>query len=203
MRTVARSIDRGRQGWNSAWRMLLGVSVLGAAVAGFGPGVRAQEHGEHSAAGQGPMRGMMQGKGGPGGMMGQGQDMQTIHALFAAHQDIQRTVKQLANGVETLTESEDAKVQALIQVHVAAMYKRLDTNSPIRQWDPLYAEIFKQAGKIKMEVVNTKKGIRVVETSSDPWVVKLLQAHAEGVSEFVKEGMAAMHKEHPLPPAAP
>ena len=45
----------------------------------------------------------------------------------------------------------------------------------------------------------TGKGIKVVETSDDPYVVKLIQAHAQGVSEFVKEGMPAMHREHPLP----
>jgi quercetin dioxygenase-like cupin family protein len=70
-------------------------------------------------------------------------------------------------------------------------------------WDPLYAELFKQAGKVKLEMANTPKGIKVTQTSGDPWVVKLLYAHAEGVSEFVREGMAAMHRQHPLPDAAP
>ena len=81
------------------------------------------------------------------------------------------------------------------------MYQRLSAGQPIRQWDPLYAEIFRQAGKIHMELSNTAKGIKVVETSTDPWVVKLLHSHADGVSEFVDQGMAAMHKEHPLPAA--
>lgn len=135
--------------------------------------------------------------------MGEGrQDMDTIHALFAAHQGISRTVKKMDNGVETLTEANDPKVQALIREHVAAMYGRLTARQPIRMWDPLYAEIFRQAGKIKMEMSNTAKGIKVIETSTDPWVVKLLHSHADGVSEFIDQGMAAMHKEHPLPAAA-
>lgn len=152
-------------------------------------GVSAQEPKHHA-----PMTGQMR------GMMGEGrQDMETIHALFAAHQGISRTVKKMDNGVETLTESSDPKVQALIREHVGAMYQRLSAKQPIRMWDPLYAEIFQQAGKIKMEMSNTEKGIRVIETSTDPWVVKLLHAHADGVSEFVDQGMAAMHKTHPLP----
>lgn len=137
--------------------------------------------------------------------MGQGQnrmqDMQMIHALFGEHKKITRTIKNLRNGVETITESDDPKVQVMIREHVAAMYKRLTEKQPIRMWDPLFAEIFKHADKIKVDMSNTAKGIKVIETSDDDWVVKLVQAHAVGVSEFVKEGMASMHKEHPLPEA--
>lgn len=148
-----------------------------------------------------PMQGQMHGQ--MHGMMGKGQrDMQAIHALFDSHQKIKRTVQNLENGVETVTESDDAEVQALLREHVGAMYRRLAAKQPIRMWDPLYAEIFKRADKIKMELVNTPKGVKVTETSSDPWVVQLLQAHAKGVSGFVEEGMAAMHREHPLPAAA-
>jgi quercetin dioxygenase-like cupin family protein len=203
MLTMKQNFDRRTQPRDSVSRTILGVALLGMAVFALTPSVRAQEPKEHSAGatpGQGHMQGNMQGR--MQGMMGQGgQDMQTIHALFGAHQQIKRTVKKLPNGVETMTESEVASVQVLLKEHVGAMYNRLATNQPIRQWDPLYAELFKQAGKIKMEILNTPKGIRVIETSTDPWVVSLLQAHAEGVSEFVNEGMAAMHKEHPLPAA--
>jgi YHS domain-containing protein len=140
------------------------------------------------------------GQGQMGGMGGgQPQDMKTIHALFDGHKQIARTVKEIADGVETYTESDDPKLQALIKEHVWAMQQRLAKHQPIRQWDPLFAELFKQADKIKMEVSATAKGMKVVETSTDAYVVKLIQAHAKGVSEFVKEGMPVMHKEHPLP----
>ena len=81
------------------------------------------------------------------------------------------------------------------------MKARLEKKQPIRQWDPLFAELFKHSGKIKMELTNTAKGVKVVETSDDVYVVKLIQSHAAGVSEFVKEGASIMHKEHPLPDA--
>lgn len=140
---------------------------------------------------QGPGMGRMQGP--------NMQDMKTIHALFDEHTKITRTVTNTQNGVTTLTESDDPKVQALIAEHVWAMQQRLAKKQPIRQWDPLFAELFKYSEKIKMEVSKTPKGMKVVETSTDPYVVKLIQAHAEGVSEFTAKGMSVMHKPHPLP----
>ena len=143
---------------------------------------------------------LAQGQGRGMGMGGnQPQDMKTIHALFDDHNKITRTVKNISNGVETVTESDDPKVKALIVEHALAMKARLEKKQPIRQWDPLFAELFKHSDKIKMELTNTAKGVKVTETSTDPYVVKLIQAHAAGVSEFVKEGMSSMHKEHPLP----
>ena len=153
----------------------------------------------------GAATGMAQGQGRMGGMgMGdnQPQDMKTIHSLFGDHQKITRTVKPISNGVETITESDDPKVKALIVEHAWAMKARLEKKQPIRQWDPLFAELFKHADKIKLEIANTEKGVKIIETSDDAYVVKLIQSHAAGVSEFVSEGMSVMHKEHLLPGAS-
>ncbi|MCB8933554.1 MAG: hypothetical protein M9921_14770 [Fimbriimonadaceae bacterium] len=134
--------------------------------------------------------------------MGRGnqQDMATIHALLGNNTKIKRTVTKLKNGVETLTESSDPAVVAMIQAHAAAMQARLKQRRPIRQWDPLFVELFANASKITFAMEKTERGVRVVETSKDPYVVTLIQWHAEGVNGFVKEGMAGMHKEHPAPP---
>lgn len=171
----------------------------------------AQDHREHQQQGKGCCgktgRSDNQKKDQMPGMMGQGegrmQDMQTIHALFADHEKVIRTVRKISNGVETITESDDPKVQAMIAEHVWAMQKRLENKQPIRLWDPLFVELFKNADRIRMEIMKTPKGVKVIETSDDAYVVKLIQSHAAGVSEFVAEGMAVMHKEHPLPDAAP
>jgi hypothetical protein len=135
---------------------------------------------------------------GPGMGQGHRQDMQTIHALFDAHRKITRTVKNTEDGVITLTESADPAVQALITAHAQAMKKRLEQRQPIRDWDPLFAALFENAAKIRMEVIPTERGVKIVETSADPAVVRLIQAHAAGVSEFVREGSAVMHKRHDL-----
>jgi hypothetical protein len=132
-----------------------------------------------------------------------GQDMQTIHVLFDQHKSITRTVKNIENGVETITESNDPKVQALIKEHTWAMKARLKNHRPIRQWDPLFAALFEHADKIKLEVTNTAKGVKVTETSADAYVVKLIQSHAASISEHVKEGPPSMPKRHELPDAAP
>ena len=156
------------------------------------------------AQGHGPDQGQGQGRMGRIGMGGnQPQDMRTIHALFDNHKKISRTVKNIEKGVETITESDDPKVRAMIAEHAWAMKRRLENKQPIRRWDPLFDELFKHADKIKLQIIDTAKGVKVIETSDDAWVVKLIQAHAAGVSEFVKEGQSSMHKEHPLPGATP
>jgi YHS domain-containing protein len=128
-----------------------------------------------------------------------GPDMQTIHQLFAHHQAIRRSVKLLPTGVETLTEASDPKVASLLQAHVAAMKARLVYKRPIREWDPLFAAIFAHADQIKLETINTTRGVRIVETSSDPSVVKLIQADAQAISDFIQDGPAGMSKRHELP----
>jgi hypothetical protein len=170
----------------------LSILLLGA----FASTALAQGHGPHQGQGQGRM-----GRMGMGG--NQPQDMRTIHALFDNHKKISRTVKDIEKGVETITESDDPKVRALIAEHAWAMKRRLENKQPIRRWDPLFDELFKHADKIKLQIIDTAKGVKVIETSDDAWVVKLIQAHAAGVSEFVKEGPSSMHKEHRLPGATP
>lgn len=162
---------------------------------GMGKGM-GQGMGQGQGKGQG--KGMMM-----GGMDGRPEDMQTIHMLFENNTKITRNVRNIKNGVEALTESDDPKIQAKIAEHAYAMKKRLENRQPIRQWDPLFVALFENADKIKLEVVQTKKGVKIIETSNDPYVVKLIQSHAAGVSEFAKEGMPVMHKRHELPGAEP
>lgn len=127
-------------------------------------------------------------------------DMQGIHALIAARAQITRTVTPRADGVETVTESADPAVTRLIQQHVAAMYVRVEKAQPIHQRDPLFREVFAHASQIVMQQTATERGVRVVETSTDPYVARLIQAHAEVVSAFLANGRAEMMKNHPVPP---
>jgi len=70
---------------------------------------------------------------------------------------------------------------------------------PIHQRDPLFREIFRNASRISAQYEPTPKGSRVVETSSDAYVVKLIQAHAEVVTAFIANGHAEMMKTHAVP----
>lgn len=140
------------------------------------------------------------------GMGGHGGDMDTIHSLLDHHQAITRRVVDRPDGVETWTGSDDPAVAALIREHVRQMDARLGSGRPIRRWDPLFAEIFEHADAITMEIEDTETGVRVVETSDDPYVVRLIQQHAHrAVSEFAERGMDRAHEPTPLPasPADP
>ena len=55
------------------------------------------------------------------------------------------------------------------------------------------------ADRIEMKFEKTDKGMKVVETSDDPYVVKLIQAHAKVVSQFVANGFEEAHRNHAVP----
>jgi hypothetical protein len=126
-------------------------------------------------------------------------DMQLFHELFASRETIARQVTRLPNGVESVTESSDPAVAKTLQAHVASMAARVSEARPIHQRDPLFREIFKHAAMIDIRHELTDRGIRVVETSSDPYVATLIQAHADVVSGFIANGHAEMMKNHPVP----
>lgn len=171
----------------------------------------AAPHGPGFMRGRGP--GLGRGRGfGPGGRFGSGrgagagQDDQfaTDHDVFFFLLDnrkaIRRKVTNLADGIETLTESDDPDVAAKIQEHVAAMYERVENQRPIHMRDPLFREIFANATKIRMEMQETEHGILVKETSDDPYVARLLHEHGKVVSLFLKNGRAELPRNHEVPP---
>ncbi len=156
------------------------------------------------APGTGRGQGMGRGRGmgrGPGPDLRADQDV--FHFLLENHAKIQRSVEQMENGVDTLTESDDAAVKAKIQEHVAAMHSRIKDGRGLRYWDELFVALFKRHASINMSVENTEKGVRVKETSDDKIVVQLIQAHANVVSLFVKHGFEEAHKNHAVPKVEP
>ncbi|MCR9294399.1 MAG: DsrE family protein [bacterium] len=156
------------------------------------------QHAENQA--MPPGRGMGPGRGGMGGHDERHQaDHDVFQYLLTNHEKIRRQVEERPDGVLTLTESDDPEVAAKIQEHVHWMDYRIEKIQPIRMRDPLFAELFRSAEKIEMTVEKTEKGVRVVETSKDPRVVKLIQAHAKVVSGFVERGFQEAMKNHPVP----
>ena len=79
------------------------------------------------------------------------------------------------------------------------MHQRVKTGKGIHLRDPLFAEIFKHYDKVSMKVEKTEKGVKVTETSDDPYVAKLIQAHAAVVTKFIENGHDEVRKDHPLP----
>jgi hypothetical protein len=147
-------------------------------------------------------RGMGRGMGRGHGHAGDSQhakDHQDFFFLLDHREAIRRTVKNLPDGVETLTESDEEDVAAMIQTHVEAMYDRMEHANPIRMRDPIFRAVFANANKIKMEVEHTDQGVRVRETSDDSYAVKLVQEHAKLVSLWLKNGYAELPKNHAAP----
>jgi hypothetical protein len=126
-------------------------------------------------------------------------DTELFQFLVDYRQAIRREVTKLPNGVETVTETDDATVREKLINHVESMYRRMKEGQPIHRRDPLFTELFKHADKIGTRIERTEKGARVRETSEDDYAVKLIQAHAEVVSLFLKNGRPELRKNHDVP----
>ena len=124
---------------------------------------------------------------------------EVFHYLLENHTQINRSIKFLPDGVETLTTSVDPKITPYIQKHVEQMKYLVESGKPIRRWDPLFEAIFDHHSLIHMDIKRTPQGIQVVETSQDPMVADLIKAHAQVVSLFVKHGFTEAHRSHPVP----
>lgn len=119
-------------------------------------------------------------------------------SLIDDHTKINRTMTELPNGVEAVTESDDPDVAARIRNHAFAMQRRLREGGRVRQWDPVFVKLFEYREKFHLDVQATDKGVRILETSDDPEVVRILHSHAAGVSAMVKEGSAVSGDETPF-----
>lgn len=171
-------------------------------------GDAAPSTGQASNAGHQHGRGMGRGPGGmgrgPGMMAGNREDMMTIHSMFAARDRIKRTIREIPNGAEAITESDDPDVAALIQTHVPAMESRIHENNPLppMTFHPVFVALRKHADDYEFEYEDTDKGVKVTYTAKDPFVVMLVREHAKLVSRFVKNGMEEIHKPYKLPEVA-
>lgn len=126
-------------------------------------------------------------------------DRDVFHAMLRYHHQLKREVENLANGIRSVTISEDPEVVKLLHDHAPSMHHRLQENFGLRFWDTAFVEIFAQRDKVRMEVTLLPNGVLVEETSDDPNVVKLIQAHGQVVNAFVREGFAAAQQVSPLP----
>lgn len=157
-----------------------------------------------------------QGKGGSSGGRGRGgygrgggrgasdpgmkADQSLIHTLLSSRSQIRRQIKLLPNGIETLTETDNPRLRTVLVQHVQSMKQRVEQVRPIHLRDPLFSALFRNAKKVSMmKLTVTPKGVHMIETSDDPFTVKLIQAHARVVSLFIKNGQQEVRKNHPVP----
>ena len=126
-------------------------------------------------------------------------DQDVFQFLLHHHQQIRRIVRRLANGVKTLTESDQPELIGRIQDHAKAMHRRIRSGIGLRFRDDLFTEIFRWHSSISMTVEDVDRGVLVRETSDDPYVVSLIQAHADVVSQFVASGITEATMQHAVP----
>ena len=135
------------------------------------------------------------------GMMGRNHDaatmaeMSDVHELFVNHDRITRTVTNLPNGIRTVTESTEPRIAQLLKDHVTSMGRRVESGNPgLPIESQALRSIYRNYDKIHTTFEPTATGIVVTQTSIDRATVAALQQHASEVTDFVKEGMAAMHR---------
>lgn len=126
-------------------------------------------------------------------------EMQNAHFLVTNHDRLERKVKDIPNGVQTLTTTDDPELLEPLREHVREMSAMLEGGGHLRKWDPLFAEIFENGESIRIDIEEIENGVLVTEVSDDEEVVKLIRAHARKVDQFVTQGHEACRKETPLP----
>ena len=119
-----------------------------------------------------------------------------LRKIFQQHTEIERRVTNLPNGISTFTASENPAVRAAIVSHVSMKLTRLvkGRNPEVIIQSPTLDALFNLHEEIETEIEVTDTGIDVIQTSSNPEVVKLLQTHAAKVSDMSERGMAAVHE---------
>ena len=161
--------------------------------------MHARHHGTSGAASQGMMHGHMHDESTMPGLQGKDTtetEVADLRRIFQQHMDIDRRVTKLANGISTLTVSENPEVRAAIVSHVSMMVTRLaeGRNPEVIIQSPTLDALFDLHYEIETEIEVTDTGVTVIQTSSNPEVVKLLQTHAAEVSDMSERGMAAVHE---------
>ncbi|ADE39547.1 hypothetical protein [Candidatus Puniceispirillum marinum] len=124
------------------------------------------------------------------------QEVNDLKTIFQEHKGIKRDVINLANGIKTTTEAHDVKLRDAITSHVSMMVTRLQQgkNPEVMIQSPTLDALFEVYEEIETEIETTELGVAVIQTSSNPEVVKFLQTHAAEVSDMSARGMVAVHE---------
>lgn len=135
------------------------------------------------------------GKGGQHGMSGESRAV--IHELFAAHQEIERSVTLTENGYTARTTSENPAVAKQLQEHVKQMKARLGSGMGVRQWDPAFREFREHYRDMEIRIRSIRNGVAVEVLGKTPEAVAVARNHASIISKFVKNGHDEAHATHP------
>ena len=124
------------------------------------------------------------------------QEVNDLKEIFRSHKGIERNVTNISNGIITATEAKDEMLREAIVSHVSMMVTRLQEgkNPEVIIQSPTLDALFEVYVEIDTEIELTDMGVKVIQTSANPKVVKLLQTHAAEVSDMSERGMQAVHE---------
>ncbi|KAL7548006.1 hypothetical protein ACHAWF_011283 [Thalassiosira exigua] len=153
------------------------------------------------------------GMGGGGMGSSNGDAMDLIHALLDNRGFIDRDWYDYTEGgevgIEAWTNSTDPTVGGWIQDHVFQMMNLMESGGRIRNWDPVFYELFANRDLHQMYVENITDagvyGVYVAQTTSGVdddernCIAELIRAHAGVLSEFIQRGYPEMGESHDVP----
>ena len=123
----------------------------------------------------------------------------TIRQLMRNRHTIERHVAPIEEGVFTETTSDNEQVASWIKQHVEDMKQLMADGGTMREWDPLFAAVFRHADDITLNCTDTNNGVECTHFSDDKCGAELVKAHAKVVSAFIDNGPEEVWAEHEAP----
>ncbi|PRY88230.1 hypothetical protein [Donghicola tyrosinivorans] len=119
-----------------------------------------------------------------------------LAVMFNNFQTLSREVKNLPNGIRTVTRSSDPAVMEALVSHVVGMIGRVEAKDDPKIFiqSPTLDIFFDRAEEIDSTIDVTDEGIVVTQTSDDPELVEAMHVHAAEVSAMAERGMQAVHE---------
>lgn len=171
---------------------------------GHGGGGHGLGDGVQGSPGGGGLSGGMRGF--RGGSMAVGEEfdhsdiMRNIRLLVLNRNDLSRTVTNTTLGVVTHTWSDmNPHASDWVKQHVSQMFALIDNGHGIRDWDPMFSELFDYREELKRAVNYDETGVEVTLSSTKLCATRLVQAHAQLVSAFIQDGYDEVMDWHSVP----
>jgi hypothetical protein len=138
-----------------------------------------------------------------GGRYGGGDDtgtttspQDTIHELIQNRDSITRDVENTEKGVKTFTSGASDQINTWIARHVEEMKALVESGGRIRNWDPLFQELFQYADQHHLECTQENNGLACEHKGDNACAIGLAQAHAAVVSLFLENGRDEVMDSH-------
>lgn len=137
-----------------------------------------------------------------GGGYGGGRDtgttypQDTIHELIQNRDSITREVTNTDEGVKTFTSGATDEINTWIARHVEEMKALVENGGRIRNWDPLFQELFQYADQHHLECTQETNGLACEHKGDNACAIGLAQAHAKVVSLFLEFGRDEVMDSH-------